>query len=40
LATGTVATPALRLVMDVHRLVAKLSGVFALNVPSDFTPDE
>ena len=39
LAAGTVATPVLRVVMEVRRLVAKLSGVFALEMPSGFTPD-
>jgi len=39
LATGTVATPVLRIVMEVRRLVAKLSGVFGLEVPPGFTPD-
>jgi hypothetical protein len=39
LAAGAVATPVLRVVMDVRQLVAKLSGVFALEVPPGFTPD-
>lgn len=36
LAADTVVTPVLRTVMEVRRLSAKLSGVFALEVPPDF----
>ncbi len=40
LAADTVDTPVLRVAMEVRRLVTKLSGVFALEVPEGFTTQE
>ena len=39
LAADDITTPVLRLVMDVRRLVAQLSGASALQVPAGFTSD-
>jgi hypothetical protein len=40
LAADHVTTPVLRILMKVHSLVAKVSGVFAVQVPLGFAPDE
>lgn len=39
LAAGTVTTPVLRIVMEVHRLVTRLSGVYAVKTPPESAPD-
>ncbi|WP_147315726.1 hypothetical protein [Asanoa ferruginea] len=39
LATNTVTTPVLKIALEVRRLIAKVSGVFALEVPAGFNAD-